>query len=82
MAPQTEVEFVWAKNFRENVRRIVAERGMTFSRLAERLGYDRSSITITLNSDTDRIGSDTIERWAWALEVDPAELVKNPEVDA
>lgn len=77
MPTQIQVDYVLAKRFRQNVRRLLDERGMTQMELAERLGTARNHITQTLESESDRIGSDTFEKWAAALGVnDPLDLLK------
>lgn len=71
-----------AELFRENVKRILVDRGIPRTLLAERLECSPAHVTQVLKSNY-ALRLDTVEKWALALDVDdPLELLRIPESDA
>ena len=76
--PQTATPL--AERFRENVKRVLDEQGISRTLLAERLGCSGAHVTQMLKSDFEGVRLDTLQKWAAALEVDPVELLR--KIDA
>lgn len=64
-----------------NIRRWRQIRGLTQYELADRCGFERSNIA-NLEQEPRSVGSDLIEIIAIQLQVEPDELLKNPEEKA
>ena len=66
-----------ATNFKENVNRVLVERGMTRSELSRKSGIDQPSLATLLNGDRE-IRSDTMEKICVALDCHIMELLAEP----
>jgi transcriptional regulator with XRE-family HTH domain len=64
-----------ARIFRDNVNSLLDERGMSRSELARRADMRQPVVAKILNGDTE-VKTDTIERFAKALEVPADELIR------
>ena len=67
-------------NFNTNVRRLLAQRGMTVKELAERIGMYREALSKILNGKVDTTMGNA-ERIAEGLEVHLYDLIKPTEAD-
>ena len=65
------------ERFRENVVRLIAERGITRSELAREMGVGAAYVTEYLSGRVSP-GLDVLARFSTALGVDPSELLLEP----